>query len=218
MRASIWGVFAIVFAVGFCRANSIVIGINDGDTPIAQTWAYQNVGWFFTPQNVNFTLTGIRTEFSSVASTPREIGIIIYKGDPTNSLNEIEGAGFTSAGGTFNGADFNQPFELFAGHTYFVGFTLINDMGMNVTADPNAVSLSSTGQEVSMSLGDMRYSNANEFPLFSHEIPGGTTSAPILEFLGKDVEIAPLPKTLYGCLAMLCLGGALKLRKRRLNA
>lgn len=169
----------ILTAVLFCIfvfsafADELIDSVNQNAPPVVQvTWLADDVGWEYTPM-VNYALTSVFTEFAYIpyGDSNRIVTVEVYDGLPSAGGRLLRSADFTPLADEFSGASF-LPLNLFAGHTYFIGFRNVSGLPSNVTGEPDATILS----PIYFSQ-DGSYSET-EFITFDF--------CPILEFYGQE--------------------------------
>ena len=136
-------------------------------------WRAAEVGWEYTP-TFSYTLTGVSTEFSYIPyGDKRTVTVEVYDGLPSNGGRLLRSADFTPLAQTFSGAFF-RPINFRAGHTYFIGFRNVAYLGINVTANPEAIALAPLYYSLD---NDGSYS-------FIETVRNNDSANPILEFYG----------------------------------
>ena len=180
--------------------------VNAADSPALQTWNSTEAGWLVTPDD-SFTLTNIVSNFnydlfgqgyitcSVYANNPAYLGGVLLtsgssvKNDPAGEI-------------TFN---MNAPTSITAGDTYFIDFTGIYGLGINVTDAPGATK---PGTEYYTLNGQHGSDNSDLY------------DQPILSLNGATAPVPEASTTVsFGLLLCLGLGGlAWSVRRRKAQA
>ena len=194
---------AALGAIGFSAASPARAqdAVNANATPAALNWFGPDAGWDYTP-GTGYSLSGVETKFAS-GSPSQLVTVEIYSGEPASGGTLLRSATFLPSGGLFSGASF-AALTLTAGQEYFVGFRNIANLGVNVTKDPGATSLSATHY-------DFDFSNHGTY---SSVEAGDFTNNPILKFDGAPVPEASTTVS-FGLLLALGMGGLVVAAKRR---
>jgi hypothetical protein len=173
MKAKIPLIAALLCIFAFSAfADVLVDSVNQNGYPEENVWLAADVGWEYTP-TISYTLTGVFTKFGGYGDN-RTVTVEVYDDLPGDGGSLLRSAGFTPTGQTFCGASFS-PINLIAGHTYFIGFRNVANLGVNVTGNPEATTLS---------LLYYSYADDGSYSIIQDTAPG--TSTPILEFYGHE--------------------------------
>lgn len=207
------GVFSLF---GHARADVLADSVNASDSAYnGAYWGDYDVGWVYMPGS-SYALSGIDTEFSipnGTTVTNRTVTVVVYQGLPSSGGTLLGSFNFDSADaeGTLAGGSFSSPITLSAGTNYFIGFMNVgpmsstpnvDDLGVNFTADPNAVVLSNLYFDSTV-YGNSGYGSCSTTSDFACEQSAtGANSllgAPILEFFepsSTPPPTVPEPSTL----------------------
>ena len=177
MRSKILAVALLcIFAVSALAGVSVelVDSVNQDANPDTEnTWLAADVGWEYTP-TINYTLTSIFTKFSYIPyGDNRTVTVEVYDRVPSNGGRLLRSADFIPQAGTFSGASF-PPINLLAGHTYFIGFRNVSELGVNGTGNPEATVLSA-----------IYFSYVDDGSYSFSELGDGSPCRPVLEFYGR---------------------------------
>ena len=134
-----------------------------------------DVGWEYTPA-FGYSLTEILTKFGVAYDDHRTVTVEVYDGLPAVGGRLLRSAEFTPTNGVFSGALF-IPLNLIAGHTYFIGFRNVSNLGVNTTGDPAAKALPPLY---------FSYNDDGSYSTIDTGQGANSTANPILEFYGGD--------------------------------
>ena len=166
--------------------STLLDNVNGFRTPSGGSWLATDVGWNYTP-SISYSLNEIGTNFApnpgADSSTFNSVTLEIRDGglggstlrtSSTASVNEYYGGSY---GFYFSALTFT------AGHTYFIGFRNVANLGLNVTTDSTATSLG------------FDYYDFDHSAHYSFQFSGGYTSQPILNFYeyGPPVYFLTVP-------------------------
>lgn len=176
---------------------------NTSDAP----WSVSEIGWFYTPSQT-FTLTDVESKFDALGGTGATITVEIFDAGVI--------APFTSDVPIFTQAfdvDVVEDWEgltsivggpvLNAGSEYFIGFTGLTGVGVNITEDSGADALDMQFSAGGDPVGS--YATASSIPLEDQ----------VILRIGGNVVGATVPEPASA--AILVVGSVLLVRRRRLR-